>query len=201
MFACAEEALQNSIEIGEQLAERAGRGDEAAFAAIFELHSRFVYKFVFAMTGDRATAEELTQETFLAAYRGIGNLRGESNLRTWLCAIAKNTVYKSFRARRKENINGGGALIESLAATTASQKSSLPDAEFLNRELNDAIRRALTRLDADKRLVFALKELQNLSYKQISEITGASVPKLKTDLHRAKIEMRRALQPYLNEKQ
>jgi len=59
------------------------------------------------------------------------------------------------------------------------------------------IRLALARLDEDKRLVFTLKELQHLSYKEISEITGSTIPKLKTDLHRAKIEMRRALRPYL----
>jgi hypothetical protein len=62
------------------------------------------------------------------------------------------------------------------------------------------IRSALARLDADKRLVFTLKELQHLSYKEISDITGSAIPKLKTDLHRAKIEMRRALSPYLEAK-
>jgi RNA polymerase sigma-70 factor (ECF subfamily) len=70
----------------------------------------------------------------------------------------------------------------------------------LSKELNHLIRSALAELDEDKRLVFTLKELQHLSYKEISEITGSGVPKLKTDLHRAKIEMRRVLRPYLEAK-
>ena len=182
----------------DELIRRAQAGDDAAFGAIFEHHSRFVYKFIYSMLGDRSgRAEELTQETFLAAYKNIRSLRGEAGLRTWLCAIAKNLVYKFLRSRGKEGLNGGE---EAASLRVADDKNVLPDREFLSKELNGVIRAALARLDEDKRLVFVLKELQHLSYKEISEITGASVPKLKTDLHRAKIEMRRALRPYLEAK-
>ncbi len=182
----------------DELIRRAQAGDDAAFTQIFEFHSRFVYKFIYAMLGDRTgTAEELTQETFLAAYKNIRSLRGEAGLRTWLCAIAKNLVYKFLRSRGKEGLNSGE---EAASLKIADDKSVLPDREFLSKELNNVIRTALARLDEDKRLVFVLKELQHLSYKEISEITGASVPKLKTDLHRAKIEMRRVLRPYLEAK-
>lgn len=179
------------------LIARARDGDDAAFGVIFEQHSRFVYKFIYAMLGDHAAAEELKQETFLAAYKNIHNLRGEAKLRTWLCAIAKNLVYKFLRSRRKEATNSG-AEIESLAL--ADHKTIQPDREFLSKELNYTIRAALAELDDDKRLVFTLKELQHLSYKEISEITGAAIPKLKTDLRRAKIEMCRVLRPYLEAK-
>ena len=67
----------------------------------------------------------------------------------------------------------------------------------MSKELNQMIYTALKNLDKDKRLVFTLKELQNLSYQEISEITGHTIPKLKTDLHRAKTEMRNMLRPYL----
>jgi RNA polymerase sigma-70 factor (ECF subfamily) len=176
---------------------RARAGDEAAFGVIFEHHSRFVYKFIYAMLGDAGAAEELKQETFLAAYKNIRALRGEAKLRTWLCAIAKNLVYKSLRSRRKEGTNSG---LEIASLNLADEKNLLPDKELLGKELNDVIRAALAELDADKRLVFTLKELQHLSYREISEITGSAIPKLKTDLHRAKIEMRRILRPYLEAK-
>jgi RNA polymerase sigma-70 factor (ECF subfamily) len=189
--------IKNLNDEADDLIARARSGDDQAFAAIFELHSRFVYKFIYAMRGEQAAAEELTQETFLAAYKNIHALRGEADLRTWLCAIAKNIVYKNFRARRKEGINSGEE-IESIGA--ADDKNLPPDREFLDKELNNLIRAALAELDDDKRLVFTLKELQHLSYKEISEITGSRIPKLKTDLHRAKIEMRRRLSPYLEAK-
>lgn len=179
------------------LIRRAQSGDDAAFGLIFERHYRFIYKFIYAMRGDAGLAEELTQETFLAAYRSIHGLRGDARLQTWLCAIAKNVVYKSLRSDRKEGIRSDEA-VESL--DVADKKNERPDKQFLSGELNRAIDAALEKLDADKRLIFTLKELQNLSYREISEITGFSVPKLKTDLHRAKNEMRNLLRPYLEVK-
>ncbi|MBA3600444.1 MAG: sigma-70 family RNA polymerase sigma factor [Acidobacteria bacterium] len=190
--------IKNLTDGLEDLIASARGGDDEAFGVIFEQHSRFVYKFIYAMLGERGAAEELTQETFLAAYKSIHGLRGEARLRTWLCGIAKNVVYKSLRSRRKEGLQSGEK-IESLGA--ADDKKLSPDEEFLSKELNHLIRSALAELDEDKRLVFTLKELQHLSYKEISEITGCAIPKLKTDLRRAKIEMRRALRPYLEAKQ
>ena len=181
----------------DDLIAQARNGDTAAFGVIFEQHSRFVYKFIYAMLGDASVAEELKQETFLAAYRNIQNLRDDTKLKTWLCGIAKNLIYKFLRSRRKEGVNSG-AEIESL--TLADHKIVQPDREFLSKELNRTIRVALAELDEDKRLVFTLKELQHLSYKEIAEITGSAIPKLKTDLRRAKIEMCRALRPYLEAK-
>lgn len=181
----------------DDLVARAQAGEREAFGVIFEQHSRFIYKFIYAMLGESSAAEELKQETFLAAYRNIKGLRDEGKLKTWLCGIAKNLVYKFLRSRRKEGVNSG-AEIESLII--ADHKSVQPDQEFLSKELNYTIRVALAGLDDDKRLVFTLKELQHLSYKEISEITGYAIPKLKTDLRRAKIEMCRALRPYLEAK-
>jgi RNA polymerase sigma-70 factor (ECF subfamily) len=75
-----------------------------------------------------------------------------------------------------------------------------PDSILLGGELNDKISLALQSLDEDKRMVFTLKILKQLSYEDISQITGSSIPKLKTDLHRAKAEMRNLLGHYLEGK-
>lgn len=183
--------INNLTDDCEDLIARAQRGDDAeAFGQIFELHYRFVYKFIYAMLGEKEAAEELTQETFLGAFRGIHSLRGEARLKTWLCGIAKNIVYKHLRSSRKEGTKSADA-VESL--NVSDERTVSPDREFLSKELNYLIGAALNKLDADKRLVFTLKELQNLSYKEISEITGSNVSKLKVDLHRAKIEMRSLL--------
>ncbi|MDQ4120395.1 MAG: sigma-70 family RNA polymerase sigma factor [Acidobacteriota bacterium] len=182
------------MESSDDLIARVQNGDREAFGLIFEHHSRFIYKFIYAMLGEHNLAEELTQETFLGAYKGIHALRGEAQLKTWLCGIAKNVVYKSLRSNRKEGKKSDDE-VESL--DVHDDKNLTPDREFLSKELNQLIRTALAKLDADKRLVFTLKELQNLSYQEISEITGYAIPKLKTDLHRAKNEMRSRLAPYL----
>ncbi|MGI8668866.1 MAG: RNA polymerase sigma factor [Aridibacter sp.] len=173
---------------------RAKDGDVEAFGVIFEHNYRFIYKFIFALTGEQNSAEEMTQEVFLGAFKNIHSLRGDAKLQTWLCGIAKNIVYKSFRSNRiKED-----ETVEQL--NISDEKNPLPDRQFLSKELNRKIHSALKKLDGDKRLVFTLKELQNLSYKEISEITGYRIPKLKTDLRRAKIEMRKMLRPYVEVK-
>jgi RNA polymerase sigma-70 factor (ECF subfamily) len=183
--------IKNLADDSDALIVRAQSGDNEAFGLIFELHYRFVYKFIYAMLGEKESAEELTQETFLGAFRGINGLRGDAHLKTWLCGIAKNIVYKQLRTNRKEGTKSADA-IESL--NVFDEKNLSPDREFLSKELNRLIGAALKKLDADKRLVFTLKELQNLSYREISEITGSTISKLKVDLHRAKTEMRILLQ-------
>ena len=72
-----------------------------------------------------------------------------------------------------------------------------PDRELLDKELNNVIAAALAALDDDKRMVFTLKIFQQRSYEEIAEITGFSIAKLKTDLHRARAEMKRRISPYL----
>jgi len=176
------------------LIARVRNGDKAAFRLIFERHHRLVLRFLYGMVGEHSLAEELTQETFMRAYRNIHSLRDEAKLSTWLCGIAKNAASNALRSRRREvhtvEIDGeNGIEIRSDELT--------PDAQLLNTELNGVIRAALSRLGEDKRLVFTLKVLQQKSYEEIALITGASIPKLKTDLHRAKSEMRRMIRPYL----
>lgn len=178
----------------EDVVRRAREGDREAFGVIFERNHRFVYKFVFAMAGDHERAEEITQEAFLGAYRGIASLRGESSVRTWLCGIAKNLVYKSFRCPMPMTT------IETDDEEYAADADESPDRQFLNKELNQTIADALARLNPDRRMIFVLREMQHLSYREIAEITGSAIPKLKTDLFRAKVEMRAALRPYLEAK-
>ncbi|MGI8641407.1 MAG: RNA polymerase sigma factor [Pyrinomonadaceae bacterium] len=190
----AEAEIKDLADDSSEVIARAQAGDDAAFGLLFERHYRFVYKFIYAMRGEQSAAEELTQETFLAAYKNIRGLRGEAKLQTWLCAIAKNIIYKSLRLSRKEGVQSADE-IESFEMP--DEKTLAPDRQFLSKELNQVIGAALEKLDFDKRLVFTLKELQHLSYKEISDITGSSIPKLKTDLRRAKIEMRDTLEPYL----
>jgi RNA polymerase sigma-70 factor (ECF subfamily) len=188
------QASANPENLMENLVARAKCGDKEAFGLIFEHHHRFVFKFVYAMLGNYSAAEEMTQETFLGAYRSLSSLKNDAALKTWLCSIAKNNVYKSFRANRKEGKQSNEE-IETL--DLVDDKTPSPDDRLVNRELNQSIAAALAGLDEDKRAVFVLKEIQQLSYQEISEITGDAVPKLKTDLFRAKARMRKVLQPYL----
>lgn len=187
--------LMNSTE---ELVARVRRGDEEAFRLIFDRYSRPVLSFIYDMVGDRAQAEDLAQETFVRAFRGLQSLREETKLSTWLFAIAKNVAREQLRTRRRD---AGNVEIDGEEAFELHDHSPTPAGQLLDKELNGVITSALSRLDEDKRLVFTLKVLQQRSYEEIAEITGFSVGKLKTDLHRARAEMRKRIGPYLGGEQ
>jgi RNA polymerase sigma-70 factor, ECF subfamily len=175
------------------LVTRVCRGDADAFRLIFERYSRPVISFIYDMVNDRGLAEELTQETFVRAYRSIRTMRAETKLSTWLFGIARNVARESLRARARAS-NHVDLADKSLM--DLSDKKPVPVEGLLSKELNELIRRSLAALDEDKRLVFTLKVLHQCSYEEIATITGFSVAKLKPDLHRARAEMRKKIGAY-----
>lgn len=184
------EALMNNSRI----IERARGGDDEAFRMIFDRYSRPIISFIYDMVGQRELAEELTQETFVRAYRSLGALRDDAKLSTWLFGIAKNVARESLRSRIRENHR---VEIDDDRVAMITDSELTPDDQLLNKELSLVIQAALSALDEDKRMVFTLKVFQQRSYEEIANITGFSIPKLKTDLHRARAEMRRRISPYL----
>jgi len=182
-------------EISPGVVARAKCGDEDAFHLIFNRYGRPVLSFIYNLVHNRELAEELTQETFVRAHRNLGGLKDDLRLSTWLFGIARNVARESARQARKDNMKVGLDEPESLRLESSD---ILPEGVMLDRELTETIRKALISLDEDKRIVFSLKIFHEKSYEEISAITGHSVGKLKTDLHRARLEMRKRLAPYLS---
>jgi RNA polymerase sigma-70 factor (ECF subfamily) len=178
----------------EELIARARLGEDDAFQSIFDRYSRPILSFIYDMTGKRDVAEELAQETFVRAYRNLGTLNDADKLSTWLFGIARNCALEHLRSRRREEHK---VEMDDPAVMNLSNSEPLPEGALLNKEFNQVIQRALAALDEDKRTVFTLKVFHQRSYEEIADITGFSIAKLKTDLHRARREMRRRLQPYL----
>src|ERR1044071_5380785 len=184
-------ALMNSS--GEIIA-LARRGDDDAFRLIFERYARPIISFIYDMVGQRDLAEELTQETFVRAYKNLSGLRDDTKLSTWLFGIAKNVARESLRTRHREDHK---VELDDDRVIELKDDNLPPDRALLDKELNGVIQDALSSLDEDKRMVFTLKVFHQRSYEEIAEITGFSIPKLKTDLHRARAEMKRRIRPYL----
>ena len=178
----------------EALPEGFRTGDAEAFRLAFERFCRPVFCFILGLVGDRALAEDLTQETFVRAFRGLRSLRNEARLSTWIFGIARNVAREAVRQRKARGVKleldepGWGAL----ADTRETQDRSMIDAE-----LHGRVHRAMAGLPEDQRLVFVLKIVNQMRYEEIARITGSSIPKLKTDMHRARVAMRRRLTPYL----
>lgn len=181
-------------EIAPGVVARAKCGDEDAFHLIFNRYGRPILSFIYNLVHNRELAEELAQETFVRAYRNLPGLKDEMRLSTWLFGIARNVVRESARQARKDERNVGLDEPESLRLES---KGILPEGAMLDRELAETIQQALLSLDEDKRVVFSLKIFHEKSYEEISAITGHSIGKLKTDLHRARAEVRKRIAPYL----
>ncbi len=182
-------------EIAPNLIAQARNGDEDAFHAIFRRYGRPVMSFLYNHVNNRSLAEELTQETFVRAYRNLQHLKDDTRLSTWLFGIARNVARESLRQTIKDERKIGFDEPETLHLRAGG---ATPDGAMLDREMNQTIKQALAELDEDKRTVFSLKIFHEKSYEEISAITGHSIGKLKTDLHRARAEMRKRLEPYLN---
>ena len=183
-------------ELAPGVVARAKNGDEDAFRVIFTRYGRPILSFINNLVRDKDMADDLAQETFVRAHRSLGALREDARFSTWLFGIARNVVYEARRQTIKDERNIGLDEPESLRLESSQL---LPETVLQGRELNVAIGRALDALDVDKRTVFTLKVFHEKSYEEISAITGHSVGKLKTDLHRARAEMRKLIAPFLED--
>ncbi len=181
-------------EIAPGVVTRAKNGDEDAFHLIFNRYGRPVLSFINNLVQSHELAEELAQETFVRAYRNLRGLQDEARLSTWLFGIARNVVREAIRQKIKAEKKVDLDAPETLQLPALGV---LPEGAMLDRELTVKISRALAELDEDKRVVFSLKIFHEKSYEEISALTGHSVGKLKTDLHRARLEIRKRLGTYL----
>lgn len=162
-----------------QLIERAGHhGDGRAFAELIRRHQGKVRGLLLRLAGDRTLADDLAQEAFLRAYRGLAGFEGRARFSTWLYRIAYN-VYLNHRARTKVH----AALPENFENGTAAPESALSQSRSdLRRDLEAAI----GALPERYRAVIMLYYLEDVSYPEIAEILDLPLGTVKTHLHRAK---------------
>ena len=162
---------------------------------IFVRYSRPVLSFIYSMLRDRSQAEELCQETFVRALRKLDSRDPHTAPSAWIFGIAHNVVREAVKHKYRKFRHA--APYDQL--TEDIDSGAVPaDQQLLSAELGNRIHQALGKLTGDQRLVFVLKLIHKLKYEEIAYITGASTSKLKTDLHRARAEMRQNLQSYLH---
>lgn len=161
---------------------------EAAFDALFIEYSGAIYNYVLRMLGDADRASDVTQDTFIKAYRHLDTLTEPAATRAWIYRIASNTAIDELRRRRFVTPMGDDA-------ETYDRPDSRPgpEDELLARSLDDRLQRALLRLRANHRQCLILSDLQDMSAQQIGDVMGMSHGAVRTLLCRARGEMRREL--------
>jgi RNA polymerase sigma-70 factor, ECF subfamily len=176
------------------LVRRAQRGDEQAFATLFQGHKKRVYSVCLLMTKDMAEAEDLTQEAFLQVFRSVGSFRGDSAFSTWLYRVAVNTVLMKLRRRKSPPVV---SLDEPVSPESPSLRRDVGKADPQLSGAIDriALRRAMQELPEGCRQIFALHEVQGYQHHEIAKMLDCSVGNSKSQLHKAKMKMRDLLFP------
>ena len=180
----------------ERLVERLKRQDEAAFNELVRLYQGRIFRLVFRMIGDRAEAEDLAQEVFVTVFKSIGSFRGESKLSTWMYRVAtnhcKNRIkYLGRRARgKKKELDefADASAIESATMNTSAQVPR-PDEALSGRQLEHFVQVALAELGDEHRTLVVLRDIENMTYEEIQDITGLASGTVKSRLHRARLAL------------
>lgn len=174
--------------------DRARQGDDEAFRALVEHHSRSAFRLAFRMTGNEQDAEDVVQESFLKAYRQLGRFESRANFGTWLYRIVANCSVDLMRSRNARHDQVRGDSLEDHADLPAA---GLPGPERLaqSAEIDARVQTALGLLSALERAAFVLRHYEGRSIDEISTSLGLGTSAAKHSVFRAVKKLRAALAP------
>ena len=187
-----------------QLIARSQLGDVSAFNQLVLNYQQSMYGVIFRMLGDRDIAADVTQDVFIAAFRGIQSFRGGSSFRAWLMRIASNAACDYWRRTQRhptesldidaDDDNAHAASI--LNSAVAMGQEVNPEEYLLNRELQELIQRGLQELPLDQRVAVVLCDIQGLSYEEIAATTQATMGTVRSRIARGRARLRSYLYKY-----
>ena len=176
-----------------ELAQAASRGDMFSFEEIYQRHHRRVYAICLRMLQNAAEAEDLTQDVFIQLYRKIGSFRGDSAFTTWLHRLTVNQVLMHFRKRTvkfEKTTEEGETPVQIVGGTENPRKMPIVD--------KIALENAIEQLPEGYKNVFVLHDIEGYEHEEVARILGCSVGTSKSQLHKARLKLRKLLQKKAN---
>ncbi len=180
-----------------ELIRRARAGDEDAFAELVMMHADRVYGALRRFGLDPAEADEVAQEVFVRAWRGLPRFEERARFSTWLYRISFNEAQRRLSRRpppRAETIDPDRD--DPVVSLPESARLG-PEAQTLDREFEQTLDRALDELPPDWRSAVVLRDIEGLSTEEAAEIAGVGQAAFKSRLHRGRLQLRTLLEPYL----
>jgi RNA polymerase sigma-70 factor (ECF subfamily) len=181
-----------------ELVAAAKAGDMTAFETLVNRYERKIFRLAQNITQNREDAEDTMQEAFLKAYQHLGDFQGNSRFYTWLVRIAVNQALMKLRKRRPnlvsldEDIETGE---ESMPREVEDWGPS-PEDRYEQSELGTILNETISDLDPSFRIVFQLRDIEELSTEETADVLGLSVPAVKSRLLRARLKLRQKLNKY-----
>lgn len=175
-----------------ELVAAAGRGDQAAFGALVERYQAMAYSLAYRMTGCAEDAEDLTQEAFLNAWRGLARFQGQSSFSTWLYRLTANACIDFLRREKRRaslSMTLDGEEDDDRQTEVPDERWS-PERELEKNEARAALDRGLAALSPDHRAVLLLREVQGLSYAEIAQALELEEGTVKSRIARARLALR-----------
>ncbi len=187
--------------------ERLQGHDERAFNELVGLYEQRVFRLVFRMLGRRDEAEDMAQEVFVQVFKAIGTFRGDSKLGTWVYRIAINLCKNRIKylARRYDNAQQELEPVAERAPLSEAKGVTFgdvarPDHMLEGMQTERIVKLAIAELDPDFREVLILRDVEDLSYEEIAEITGLADGTVKSRIHRARVMLKTRVERMLGEK-
>ena len=187
-------------EVDRQLVERAQRGDKKAFELLVVKYQRKLARLLSRFIRDASEVEDVTQETFIKAYRALPTFRGDSAFYTWLYRIGINTAknYLVAAGRRAPTMTG----VDNEEAEDIEQGEQLkdlntPENQMISRQVAETVNSTLQELPEELRTAITLREIDGLSYEEIAQIMNCPIGTVRSRIFRAREAIAERLRPQL----
>ena len=183
----AEPAAGDSAEF----VDRLRAGDRRAFEELVRTQQHRVYGLALRMLGNAAEAQDVAQEAFLRAHRGLAEFRGDARLSTWLYAIVSRLCLNRLAGSERRLARHGEEALAKLADAGPG-----PDQALERGELEEALHRAIAELPEERRIVVVLRDVEGLAYDEIAEVLDLPVGTVRSRLHRARLDLKEKLERF-----
>jgi RNA polymerase sigma-70 factor (ECF subfamily) len=187
-------------EIDQQLVERAQKGDKRAFELLVMKYERKLGRLLSRMVRDAAEIDDITQESFIKAYRALPQFRGESAFYTWLYRIAVNTAKNYLMAKGKREVAASDLVDEDgegMEDVLMPHDIATPDAELQTKQIAKAVNETVDALPEELRTAITLREIEGLSYEEIAAMMDCPIGTVRSRIFRAREAIAERIRPML----
>ncbi len=176
-------------------------GDAAAFEELVNRYERKIFRLTMNITRNREDAEDAMQDAFLKSYAHLKDFQGDSRFYTWLVRIAANEALMRLRKRRPNQFSLDEPMQgdEDLMPRELEEWGPSPEQRYAQKEMQEILSGVIDQLDPDFRIVFVLRDIEELSTEETASALGISVPAVKSRLLRARLKLRQKLDRYFRQ--